>query len=211
MTDSEPEDLRRSTGAGRTSISASRLSRDPTHVSTNSGRRSVVRRLSSVVLLALLLLAFGLRAHRIGDQRVWWDEGWSVWAARFPVAGILRETGNDVHPPLYFTLLHVWRAGSGDSEAGLRLLSAFLGLLTVAATYALGRSMARGLLPPGAARAVGLLAALLLAVSRFAIAWSQEIRMYALATLLGVLAVWAARRDSESAPSQYSRSFSESR
>jgi len=164
-------------------------------LSAVSGWRPAGRGRSSVVLLlALLLLAFGLRAHRIGDQRVWWDEGWSVWAARFPVAGILRETGNDVHPPLYFTLLHVWRAGSGDSEAGLRLLSAFLGLLTVAATYALGRSMARGLLPPGAARAVGLLAALLLAVSRFAIAWSQEIRMYALATLLGVLAVWAARR-----------------
>ncbi len=178
----EPAAVRRSLDAGR-----------PPTVASRSASLPAVRGLSSVVLL-LLLLAFGLRAHRIGDQRVWWDEGWSVWAARFPVADILRETGNDVHPPLYFTLLHLWRAGSGDSEAGLRLFSAALGLLTVAATYALGRSMARGLLPPGAARAVGLLAALLLAVSRFAIAWSQEIRMYALATLLGVLAVWAARR-----------------
>ena len=158
------------------------------------GLWSVVRRLWPLLLLLLLLAAFALRAHRIGDQRVWWDEGWSVWAARLPLAGILRETGHDVHPPLYFVLLHVWRAGSGDSEAGLRLLSAYLGLLTVAATYALGRAMARGTLPPGAARAVGGLAALLLAISRFAIAWSQEIRMYALATLLAVLAVWAARR-----------------
>ncbi len=188
---SEPAEARRSVDAGRTPTAISRFA----SLSADGRRRTAVRGLSSVVLLiALLLLAFGLRAHRIGDQRVWWDEGWSVWAARFPVAGILRETGHDVHPPLYFTLLHVWRAGSGDSEAGLRLLSAFLGLLTVAATYALGRSMARGLLPPRAARAVGLLAALLLAVSRFAIAWSQEIRMYALATLLGVVAVWAARR-----------------
>jgi len=153
-----------------------------------------VKRSIGALLVVLLLLGFGLRVHRLGEQRVWWDEGWSVWAARFPVADILRETGNDVHPPLYFTLLHGWRAISGDSEAGLRRLSAYLGLLTVAATYALGRSMARGLLSPGAARAVGLLAGLLLAVSRFAIAWSQEIRMYALATLLGVVAVWVARR-----------------
>ena len=188
--DGEPAEARRSGDAGRTSAVASRFA----SLSAAGGRRSAVRGLSSVVLLAVLLLAFGLRAHRIGDQRVWWDEGWSVWAARFPVTDILRETGNDVHPPLYFTLLHLWRTGSGDSEAGLRLLSASLGLLTVAVTYALGRSMARGHLPPGAARAVGLLAALLLTVSRFAIAWSQEIRMYALATLLGVLAVWAARR-----------------
>ena len=89
------------------------------------------------LLVVLLLLSFGLRAHRIGEQRVWWDEGWSVWAARFPVADILRETGNDVHPPLYFALLHGWRQISGDSEAGLRLLSAYLGLLTAAATYTL--------------------------------------------------------------------------
>jgi hypothetical protein len=153
-----------------------------------------VKKSVGALLVVLLLLSFGLRAHRIGEQRVWWDEGWSVWAARFPVADILRQTGNDVHPPLYFTLLHGWRALSGDSEAGLRLFSAYLGLLTVGATYTLGRDMARGLLSPGAARRAGLLAALLLAVSRFAIAWSQEIRMYALATLLAVLAVWAARR-----------------
>lgn len=146
------------------------------------------------ILLPLLLTAFGLRVHRIGEQRVWWDEGWSVWVARFSPLEILRQTGNDVHPPLYFELLHVWRALSGDSEAGLRLLSAFLGLLTVAMTYALGRRMARGTLSPSAATRVGVLAALFLTVSRFTIAWSQEIRMYALASLLAVLAVWAARR-----------------
>ena len=141
-----------------------------------------------------MLLAFGLRAHRIGEQRVWWDEGWSVWVARFSPAEILRQTGNDVHPPLYFELLHFWRSLSGDSEAGLRLLSAFLGTLTVAATYALGRRMARGTLSPTTATLAGVLAALFLTLSRFAIAWSQEIRMYALASLLAVLAVWAARR-----------------
>ncbi|HRQ12884.1 MAG TPA: glycosyltransferase family 39 protein [Promineifilum sp.] len=146
------------------------------------------------ILLSLLLTVFGLRAHRIGEQRVWWDEGWSVWVARFSPLEILRQTGNDVHPPLYFELLHVWRALSGDSEAGLRLLSAFLGLLTVAMTYALGRRMARGTLSPPAATLAGVLAALFLTVSRFTIAWSQEIRMYALASLLAVLAVWAARR-----------------
>ncbi len=144
--------------------------------------------------VGVILLSFFLRVHRIGEQRVWWDEGWSVWVSRFSVADILRQTGNDVHPPLYFELLHLWRLLSGDGEAGLRLLSALLGTLTVALTYALGRRMARGTLSPGGATMAGLLAALFLATSRFAIAWSQEIRMYALASLLAVLAVWAARR-----------------
>ena len=145
-------------------------------------------------MVVILLLSFFLRVYRIGEQRVWWDEGWSVWVARFPTAEILRQTGNDVHPPLYFELLHVWRILSGDGEAGLRLLSAFLGTLAIALTFSLGRSMARGMLSRNPAAATGLVAALLLAVSRFAVAWSQEIRMYALAMVLGLLAVWAARR-----------------
>jgi hypothetical protein len=145
-------------------------------------------------MVAVLLLGFFLRVHRIGEQRVWWDEGWSVWAARFSALDILRQTGNDVHPPLYFELLHLWRVFSGDGEAGLRLLSAFVGLLAVTLTYALGRRLARGSLSPGRASMAGVLAALFLVVSRFAVAWSQEIRMYALASLLAALAVWAARR-----------------
>ncbi len=156
------------------------------------GRPSAVSRFLPIA--ALLLFAFGLRAHRIGEQRVWWDEGWSVWVARFSPLEILRQTGHDVHPPLYFELLHFWRALSGDSEAALRLSAALLGVLTIALTYALGRRMARGTLSPAWANTVGLLAALFLTVSRFAIAWSQEVRMYALASLLAVLAVWAARR-----------------
>ncbi len=144
--------------------------------------------------MALLLLAFYLRVHRLGDQRVWWDEGWSVWVSRFTMVGILSRTGNDVHPPLYFWLLHLWRSLSGDSEFGLRLLSSFFGTLTVAATFTLGRDIGRRLSTAPPAYLVGGLAALYLTVSRFAIAWSQEIRMYALASLLAVIAVWAARR-----------------
>lgn len=161
---------------------------------TDHGRLATRRALLAGLVLALLLLAFALRVHRLGDQRVWWDEGWSVWAARFALQDILRQTGNDVHPPLYFALLHAWRSLSGDSEFGLRLASSFLGTLTVAMTYVFGRDVGRKLPGDPPAHGVGLLAGLFLAVSRFHIAWSQEIRMYALASLLAVVALWAARR-----------------
>jgi 4-amino-4-deoxy-L-arabinose transferase-like glycosyltransferase len=137
-------------------------------------------------VLGVLLLSFALRVHRLGDRAVWWDEGWSVWVARHDLLGILWETGHDVHPPLYFWLLHLWRGISGDSEFGLRLLSALAGVLAVAVVYRLGRAMADAY--------VGGLAALFLAVSRFHIVWSQEIRMYALAALLAGLGMWAAVR-----------------
>ena len=105
-----------------------------------------------IILVALLLASFGLRVYRLGDKSVWWDEGLAAWAARQSPADIARWTAADVHPPLYFWMLHLWRLGSGDTEFALRLLSAGLGVLTVAATYLLGRVV-------GGAK-VGLLAAL---------------------------------------------------
>ena len=141
---------------------------------------------ATLLLVVVLSASFGLRVSRLGDKSVWWDEGLAVWSARQSPAAIARWTATDVHPPLYFWMLHFWRLGSGDSEFGLRLLSAAIGVLTVAATYRLGRVV-------GGARA-GLLAALLVGISRFNIWWSQEMRMYALAALLAAFSLWAAIR-----------------
>ncbi|MCS6845589.1 MAG: glycosyltransferase family 39 protein [Caldilineales bacterium] len=138
------------------------------------------------ILAALLLLAFALRLYRLGDQNVWWDEGLAAWAARQSLAEAAAWTARDVHPPLYFWLLHFWRLLSGDSEFGLRYLSAAVGVLTVAAAFLLGQRMA--------GPTAGVLAALLVAVSRFAVEWSQEMRMYALAALWATLTLWAATR-----------------
>lgn len=139
-----------------------------------------------MILVVLLLASFGLRVWRLGNKSIWWDEGLAAWAARQPLADIARWTAADVHPPLYFWMLHFWRIGSGDSEFGLRLLSAMIGVLTVAATYLLGRKVA--------GHKVGLLAALLVSLSRFDVWWSQEARMYILAALWAPLALWAAIR-----------------
>jgi 4-amino-4-deoxy-L-arabinose transferase-like glycosyltransferase len=146
-------------------------------------RRSPI---TTLLLVSLLLAGFALRVHRLGDKSVWWDEGLAAWAARQSLTEIARWTAADVHPPLYFWMLHFWRWGSGDSEFGLRLLSVAIGVLTVAATYRLGRKV-------GGSKA-GLLAALLVSISRFDIWWSQEMRMYALAALLAALSLWAAIR-----------------
>lgn len=137
-------------------------------------------------LTPVILLGFGLRLYRLGDQNVWWDEGLAVWAARQSLAAAARWTAADVHPPLYFWLLHVWRGLSGDGEFGLRYLSALIGTLTLPVTFILGRRLA--------GPRVGLLATLLVAVSRFAITWSQEMRMYGLAALWAGLSLWAVAR-----------------
>ncbi len=138
------------------------------------------------ILALVLLIAFGLRLHRLAYDSVWWDEGYSIWMARMPIGEMLFQTANDAHPPLSYLMLHGWRALVGDEEFALRVLSVFCGLLTVAASYQIGREVGGW--------KVGLAGSLLTAVARLPVWWSQEVRMYAPATLFAALALWAAIR-----------------
>lgn len=132
----------------------------------------------------LLLLAFGLRVWGVADHNIWWDEGIGIWLARMPLWDSVAWTAGDVHPPLYYLCLHIWRSLAGEGEFSLRFLSVILSLLTVPLIYQLGKMLGGS--------ETGFLAALLLTISRFSIWWAQEIRMYALAALLATGSLWAA-------------------
>jgi len=143
-------------------------------------------RTDKALILLLLLVAFGLRVWGLADHNIWWDEGLAAWAARLSVRRILHWTAHDVHPPLYFLLLRAWWLIVGDGEFALRFPSALVGTLGVSVIYGLGRSL-------GGHKA-GQLAGLFLAISRFAVSWSQEMRMYIWATTLAAGALWATVR-----------------
>lgn len=137
------------------------------------------RRIAEAIALGLiLLLAAGLRFHRIDAQSLWYDEGNSARIAERSIQLILEGAAGDIHPPLYYLLLSLWRGLFGAGEAALRGLSAVSGIGLVALAWWFGRRLF-------GIRA-GLAAAALLAVSPFAVYYSQEARMYAL------LALWAA-------------------
>ncbi len=136
----------------------------------------------SLLLLIGLLAAFVLRVYRLGDQNIWWDEGLAVWAVRHGFLETTLWTAGDVHPPLYFWLLWPWVRLAGESEFAARYLTVMVAMLTVAAMAPLGRWLG--------GRAVGAVALWLLALSRFHIWWSQEMRMYALAALAATLSFY---------------------
>jgi len=140
---------------------------------------------------AVVLLALALRLLRLGFQPLWWDEGWSVYFAKTTLGSMARLTAVDIHPPLYYALLHFWIALFGASPLALRLLSVLAGTAAVPLLYLAGRRLAGD--------KAGLLAALLLALSPFAVYYSQEVRMYGLATLLGLAAFAFALRMEDSA------------
>jgi hypothetical protein len=129
-----------------------------------------------------LLLAFALRLFRLGAASLWYDEAVSVFLARQDLATLTAHTAGDIHPPFYYYLLHFWLQAAGSSELAASFLSLFFGLLLVAMAYALGRRLFSS--------TVGLLAALLVALSPFNIWYSQEVRMYTLGAFLGMITLY---------------------
>jgi mannosyltransferase len=138
--------------------------------------------LSRWMALAILVLALVLRLYRLEAQSLWYDEGTSVALAGRSLATITRHAAADIHPPFYYYLLHFWVIPFGTSEAAVRALSALVGTALVAITFLLGQHLF--------GTTVGLVAALLSALSPFQIYYSQETRMYILAALLGAISVY---------------------
>jgi len=98
------------------------------------------------------------------------------------LAAMVAGTASDIHPPFYYALLHLWIALLGSGAVAVRLLSAFVGTLTVPLLYLVGRRLVDG--------RVGMLASLVMAIAPFHVYYSQEVRMYGLVTLLGLLSVY---------------------
>jgi mannosyltransferase len=131
------------------------------------------------LLLMLCLFACGLRLFQLGAQSLWYDEGFSAWLSAQPLDVITARTAVDIHPPLYYYLLHYWMLWCGQSEFSLRFMSLVPGVLLVPAIFFLARRLLD--------EVTGWMAALVTAVSPVYVWYSQEARMYILLVLLTVL------------------------
>lgn len=116
------------------------------------------------------------------QQSVWFDEAYSIALAEHSWGEIVRLTAQDVHPPLYYWLLKAWMMVFGSTELALRSMSALL--------FGLSIGMAGLLLR----RLFGARAALMtlpfMVFAPFLLRYGFEIRMYALASLIGVVATY---------------------
>ncbi len=109
----------------------------------------------------------------------WFDEVFSLKVAQLPFLQALSIAGADTFPPLHTLLMWPWIRIFGDTEIATRIPALILGISSI---YLLGL-LAKQWLGPRA----GLLAATLLAVSRFGIYFSTEARQYALYLFLTLL------------------------
>ncbi len=126
----------------------------------------------TVALVAVCIGAV-LRFATISSQSLWYDESLTAHDVTLSFGGLLGVIGpHEASPPLYFTLAWLWAKVFGAGEAGLRSLSAVLGVATIWLAFLSGRELV--------SRRAGAVAAALVAISPLMIWYSQEAREYAL-------------------------------
>jgi uncharacterized membrane protein len=128
----------------------------------------------------IFLLGAFARLVTVGRESLWYDEAISYLTADLPLAGILNNSVQDPHPPLYYLVLHFWRDLIPGGVAAARLLSVLLGVALIPAVYRLAFEMLKE-------QTLALAAAMGIAISPFQILYSHELRMYTLLMFLVVI------------------------
>jgi hypothetical protein len=139
------------------------------------------------LVLALLVQAALLFAD-LGRLPVWGDEQSSLTRAALPIDALLAVLRDNVHPALYFGLLHGWLAALGSVPAivAARALSA---LFVLAATLVIDRCWLRDLEPRSRTWFL-----LLWTLSPALLLYGRMARSYSLQVLLASLALYAGWR-----------------
>lgn len=132
--------------------------------------------IGAAVIAMVISLGIGLM------QSVWFDEAYSILLAKQSVADLIHLTSIDTHPPLYYLLLKVWGSVFGWGEFALRSLS----VLFMGGALIIGALLVKRLFGVKAA----LMTVLFLVLAPFLLRYGFEIRMYSLASFIGILATY---------------------
>lgn len=129
-----------------------------------------------ITISIVIALAIGL------NQSVWFDESYSIMIAKKPLSEMLRLTALDTHPPFYYLILKMWGNLFGWGELALRSLSA---IFMAGATF-FGVKIVKKLFNNKAA----IVTLVFLILAPFLLRYGFEIRMYSLASLIGISATF---------------------
>ena len=145
------------------------------------------RRATRTALLggAAALLAVGIVLRAIGlHDWLWRDEAQAVLIARHSLGDLPGQLKLDGAPPLYYALLHVWMSVFGSSEAAVRSLSVVISLATIPVAYLVGTRLG--------GRLAGVVLTVLVTTSSMLVTYGDQVRMYSLLPLLGLIAAMLA-------------------
>lgn len=124
------------------------------------------------ILLGILVVGFLLRIYKLDFQSPWGDELFTMInsSSKKSFLDIFDILKSDVHPPLYYYIVHIFYMIFGDSSFIARLISVIFGISGLIVVYYLSKELFN--------KRVGLLSIALLTINHFHIYYSQEARMY---------------------------------
>lgn len=135
------------------------------------------------MIILILLVGLILRLVNL-NQSLWLDEAINaVFVRSLDLKSLIFNYSlSDFHPPLYHILMKGWVILFGSSEIALRMPSVILGVASIYVIYKIGKKLFD--------EKTALVAATLLATAPLHIYYSQEARMYMLASFFATVSVY---------------------
>jgi mannosyltransferase len=124
-------------------------------------------------VIAGIMLFTWLVLPNLVISSAYFDEGYSAYLAKFDPITIAAYTAQDVHPPLYYVVLHYWQSFVGDGVSELRLLSVIFAWIAIVFGFILVRRWF--------GRRAAWLALGLTVISPLLIRYGSTMRMYTMA------------------------------
>jgi mannosyltransferase len=136
---------------------------------------------TNVLLLASIVVGSCMRLWNLARESLWGDEIFSAVVGLAPTIHdiVMKFMPFDVHPPLYYLILHGWIKVFGHTELALRLPSALASILGLFAMYQLTKRVFN--------KNVAGIATILLAFSTTALYYAQEARSYSFLLLFSTI------------------------
>lgn len=138
-------------------------------------------KVSTVLLLIILLLAFGLRLYHLDAEDLELAEAFRLTEADSLGSAFYQPLNAEEHPPLYLIFLYFWRF-LGESVFILRLSSVLFGIGAIFLLYLIGKNLFGKL--------TGLIAAMILAFNPLHLNYSQNLEPYSLTIFLSFLSIY---------------------
>ena len=142
----------------------------------------ISRRLIKLYLATLVVIGVVVRLWNINKASIWHDEGYTMMLAPMGPIEIIERTARDVHPPLYYLILHYWLLVFGNSEIAARSLSLAFMVGVIPLTYLVLKRLWN--------TRAAMIGALLVTSGPFLVRYSQEARMYGMVAFLLLLATY---------------------
>ena len=135
-------------------------------------------RVQYLYLLVILMLAVAIRLVGLSSKGLGYDELQSVTHSSLSITELIKSVKTfDPHPPLYYLQLHFWMLLS-KSDWWIQLNSVIWSVFTIILIFMLSKDLFNSHL--------ALIAALIFAVSPFAVYYAQVARMYSWLMFLGI-------------------------